>query len=76
MFFEFFNIKSADPNNIKIDKKSYKNILLYYIGQVKIKDWKYVKIYSVNPLYLTFNKVHGYFQEINENKYLTLVPTS
>ena len=76
MFFEFFNIKSADPNNIKIDKKSYKNILLYYIGQVKIKDWKYVKICSVNPLYLTFNKVHGYFQEINENKYLTLVPTS
>ena len=76
MFFEIFNIKSTDPNNIKIDKKSYKNILLYYIGQVKIKDWKYVKIYSVNPFYLTFNKVHGYFQEINENKYLTLVPTS
>ena len=37
---------------------------------------KYVKIYSVNPFYLTFEKVNGYFEEINENKYLTLVPTN
>ena len=37
---------------------------------------KYVKINSVNPLYLILNKVNGYFQEINENKYLTLVPTN
>ena len=27
-------------------------------------------------MYLTFNKVNGYFEEINENKYLTLVPTN
>ena len=33
-----------------------------------IKDSKYVKIYSVNPLYLIFNKVNGYFEEIYENK--------
>ena len=39
-----------------------------------IKDSKYVKIYSVNLLYLIFNKINGYFQEINGNKYLTLVP--
>ena len=37
---------------------------------------KYIKIYSTNLLYLTFNKVNGYFEEINENKYLTLVPTN
>ena len=41
-----------------------------------IKDWKYIKIYSVNPLYLIFNKVNGYFEEINGNKYLMLVPTN
>ena len=41
-----------------------------------IKDSKYVKINSVNPLYLIFNKVNGYFEEINGNKYLTLVPTN
>ena len=37
---------------------------------------KYVKINSVNPLYLILNKVNGYFQEIDENKHLTLVPTN
>ena len=42
---------------------------------MKIKDSKHVKINSVNPLYLIFNKVNGYFEEI-ENKYLTLVPTN
>ena len=36
---------------------------------------KYVKIYSVNPLYLTFRYINGYFEDINGNKYLTLVPT-
>ena len=41
-----------------------------------IKDSKYVKINSVNPLYLIFNKVNGYFEEINKSKYLTLVPTN
>ena len=35
-----------------------------------------MKIDSVNPLYLTFNKVNGYLKEINENKYLTLVASN
>ena len=37
-----------------------------------IKDYKYVKINSVNFLYFNIDKVNGYFEEINENKYLTL----
>ena len=37
---------------------------------------KYVNIYSVNPLYLIFRYVNGYFEEINGNEYLTLVPTN
>ena len=41
-----------------------------------IKDLKYVKINSVNPLYLLINKVNGYFEEINGNKYLMLVLTT
>ena len=40
-----------------------------------IKDSKYVKINSVNPLYLVINKLNGYCKEINGSKYLTLVPT-
>ena len=41
-----------------------------------IKDLKYAKVNSVNPLYFIFNKVNGYFEEINGDKYLTPVPTN
>ena len=32
-------------------------------------------MYSVNPFYLVFGNVNGYFEEIHGNKYLMLVPT-
>ena len=51
-FNDIINVKNFDPNNIKIDEMSYKNILIYYIGYVTIKDSKYVKINSVIPSYL------------------------
>ena len=38
-----------------------------------IKDLKYVKINSVNPLNLIFSIVNRYFEEVDKNKYLTLV---
>ena len=41
-----------------------------------IKDLKYVKINSINLLYLIINKVNGCFGENNGNKYLTLVSTN
>ena len=75
-YFDIINIKFFDRNQIKTDEKWYKNILIYYIGYVTIKDSKYLKIDSVNPLYPIFNKVNGYFEEINKNKYLMLVPTN
>ena len=69
-FDDIINIKDFDLNNIKIDERSYKNILIYYTTYVTIKDSKCVKINSVNPLHLKFNKMNRYFEEINENKYL------
>ena len=30
--------ENFDPNNIKIDNKPYKNILIYYIGYVATKE--------------------------------------
>ena len=69
-FNDIINIKNLDPNNIKIDEKSYKNIFIYYIDYMKIK------INSENPLYLIINKVNGYFEEINGNKYLALILTN
>ena len=41
-----------------------------------IKYSKYVKINTGNNLYVVFNKVNRYFEEINGNKYLTLVPNN
>ena len=37
-FHDIINIKIFDPNNIKIDEKSYKNILTYYTGFVPIQN--------------------------------------
>ena len=69
------NIKNFQSNLLKIDKKSYKNIDIYYIGYITVKDSDYVKINSVNPLYLIINEVDRYIEEISRNKYLTLVST-
>ena len=49
-FDDTINIKNFDPNNIKIDEKPYKNILIYCIRYVTIKDWKYIKINSLMRL--------------------------
>ena len=53
-FDDIINIKDFDPSNIKIDKQSYENIFIYYIGYVSIK--KDLKLYSVNTLYIVFGK--------------------
>ena len=57
-FDDIIIVKNFDPNNIKIDKKLYRNILVYYIGYITIKDSKYVKINSVNPLCPIFSNVN------------------
>ena len=57
-----------------MDEKSYKNIFIYHIGHVTVKDLKYVKINSAIPLYLIINEINEYIEEGNGNKYLTLVP--
>ena len=57
-FDDIINVKIFNLNNVKKDEKSYKNILIYYIRYVTIKSSKYVKINSVNPLHLIFNKVN------------------
>ena len=73
LFNDIINVKNFDSNNIEIDEKSYKHVLIYYIAFVTMKDLKYLKTSSVNPLYRLFSKVNGYFEEVNGNTYLTLV---
>ena len=47
-FNDVINIENFDPNNIKIDERSYKDILTYYIGYVTIKE--YIVIYRIQDL--------------------------
>ena len=67
--------RNLDPNKIKIDDKSDKNTLIYDVGYARVKNLKYIKINSINSLYLIINKRNGYIEENHGNKYLTLVPT-
>ena len=46
------NIENFNPDLLKIDKKSYKNIGIYYIGYITMTNSDYVKIKSVNPLFI------------------------
>ena len=75
-FDDMINIKNFDSNLLKIDKTSYKNIDIYYIGYITMKNLEYVNIHSANPLYLIFDKVDGYIEESNGNKYLIFASAS
>ena len=67
------DLKDFDARLLKIDKKDYNEIDIYYIGYVTIKKiGDYNNINSVNPLYLMINEMIGHFEEKNENKYLVL----
>ena len=66
------DLKDFDVRLLKIDKKGYDEIDIYYIGYVTKKIADYNNINSVNPLYLIINEMIGLFQKKNEIKYLVL----
>ena len=72
-FNDMINIKNFNPKLLKIGKKLYKNIDIYCIGYITVKD--HLKIHSVNPLYLIIGEVDGYIEEKNGNKYLIFAST-
>ena len=58
---------------LKIDKKYYNEIDIYYIAYVTVKKIGNCKnIICVNPLYLMIDEMIGHFEEKNENKYFVL----
>ena len=57
---------------LKVDKKDYKEIDIYYISYVTVEKVANCNINSAIPLYLMINGVIGYFEEKSENKYLVL----
>ena len=68
-FNDMTNIKNFDPNQIITDKKSYKNILIYYSGYVTFKNLSYTKINSVIPQHFITDKADEYIDESNGKKY-------
>ena len=75
-FNDMINIKDFDSSQLNIDKKSYKNIDIYYNGYITRKGISdYENINSVNPLYLIIGEVDGYIEKNNGNKYLTFAST-
>ena len=68
---DIIDLKDFEPNLLKIDKKHYKGINIYYIGYITIKKIdEYETISSVNPLYLRIIHASGYNEEKSGNKYL------
>ena len=65
---DMISLKDFESVLLKIDKKHYKGINIYYIGYNTIKTIDdYENINSVNPLYLLVNHASGYIGEKNEN---------
>ena len=70
------NIAKFHSNLLTIDKKSHKDINIYYISYITIKKFSdFENIHSVNPLYLIIDSATGYFKEKNSEKYLILDST-
>ena len=64
------NVLNFEASNLKIDKKTWKEIDIYYVGYVdKNPDWN---VNSVNPLYLIINRVYGSVSEKNGTKILSI----
>ena len=60
--------KKIDPKRIKVDEKSYKNII-YHTGYVTIKDLSYITTNRVKPLYLIIKEINEYIEKSNGNKF-------
>ena len=73
---DIINLKDFYSNLLKIDKKQYKEIDIYYIGYTAIKKIGNCKnINSANPLYLMIHSATGEFKEWDGKKYLVLDST-
>ena len=75
-FNDMINIKNFHSNLLKIDKKPYKDIDIYYIGYITIKKIGNCKnIHSANPLYLIIYSATEHFEEKDGEKYLIINST-
>ena len=75
-FKDIVNIEDFHSNLLEIDKKSYKDINIYYIGYIAIKKFGDCEnIHEMNPLCLIIHSATGYFKEKYGEKYLIIDST-
>ena len=68
-FNDMINIQNFNSSLLKIDKKSYKFIEIYYIGYITIKTTSdYESINSVNPLNIIIGETNGYIEKKKKKK--------
>ena len=70
---DLINIKDFDAKLLKLNKKTSMGLNNYYTGYVTKKlEWN---VNSVNPLYLMINRIDGFVEEVNGDKYLNISDT-
>ena len=67
---DLISLKDFDPNILKLDKTSFNDISMYYIGYVTKKPQ--YNINTANPLYLLIAELDGFIEEKEEDKYLNI----
>ena len=68
---DIIDIETFDSKNLKLDKKTYKDLDIYNIGYVTIKKiGGCYDVNSVNPLNLRIDNASGYIEEKGSNKCL------
>ena len=68
---DIIDLKTFDSNNLKLDKKTYKDLDIYNIGYVTIKKIGHgYDVNNVNPLYLHIDNASEYIEEKGSNKCL------
>ena len=73
---DMIDIRNFHSKLLKINKKPYKDVNIYYIGYITIKKFSDCEnIHSFNPLYLIFHFVTGHFKEKYGEKYLIIDST-
>ena len=73
---DLINLSNFSMNNLKIDKKTWRDIDIYYIGYVdenKPKDWC---ANNVNPLYLVITRVFYFVGEKDKGKLIKEIKNS
>ena len=71
---DIIDIKTFDSKNLKLDKKTHKDLDTYNIGYVTIKKiGDCYDVNSVNPLYLHIDNASGYTEEIKINTWFLMI---